>query len=280
MKCKKPFAVLFAVALGVALVAIPPVREGVVEACKWIANRGSDLAAWFQAQNQADEQAAKDKEPPEKRIERLRGEIGKIRGEVVKSVDRLVKMKLDLEEAQAKVSPLEKNKTARQDDLEVATAALEKATTEVSVQNKEKFKIRVIDATQKYNTAASTLDTYKKTVDSKRAAVEAFEKQIRTMQAREEQLNALADSLEAKLQELKLKQLENSVAVDNSKVSECEALAKQIERLLKEEERKTEAYKDFNLTNAPADTPREDVKSDEEVLKAAREALGRDKAKN
>jgi len=272
MKCKRTFAAVFAVILGAALVAVPETRE-------WIGNRFNDVVAWCRAQNQADQQAAKDKEPPEKRIERLRGEIGKIRGEVLKSVDHLVKMKLDLEEVETTLPPLEKQKAARQDDLEVATLALEKASTQVGVQNKEKFKGKVLEATQRFSTASATLDSRKKTVESKRAAVEALDKQIHTMQEKEAQLLALADNLDAKLQELKLKQLENSVAVDNSKVSECEALAKQIERLLKEEDRKAEEYQNFGLTNAP-DVPRDDAKSVDDVLKAAREALGQDKAKN
>jgi hypothetical protein len=273
--CKKLLVATIAVVIGLVVVTKTPV--------------GSLVHGWwsdFTAYCKAEKQAREAKIPPEERIRQLRVEIGKIKGEVQKAVDNLVKMKLDVQDLESGLPPLEKRRNASETDLQAMTVALEAATNQVSFENrtyaKDSFKLKVIDATQRLNTAKATLEGRRKTVESKKIAVDALDKQIRKMQEKELELNVLADNLEAKVQELKLKQMENSVAVDNSKVSECEALAKQIERLLKEENLKAEEYVKWGLTNAPAETPREDVKTDEEVLKAAREALGRgeSKAKN
>jgi septal ring factor EnvC (AmiA/AmiB activator) len=266
--CKKVLVAAVAVILGVLLVTKTPAGDLV---------RGwwSDFCAYCKAEKQARDA----KEPPEKRIEHLRGEIGKIRGEVLKTVDTLVKMKLDVEEQEAALRPLDNQRTAREKDLREMTAALEEAGTKVSFQNatfsKERFKAKVVEATEKLNVTTSTLESRRKALQSKKAAVDALDKQIRKMQEKEQELNALADRLEAKLQELHLKKLENSVAVDNSKVSECEELAKQIERMLKEEDLKADELVKYNLTNAPEKPREEPAKSDDDVLKAAREALNR-----
>jgi chromosome segregation ATPase len=262
--CKKLLAAAVAVAVGVAIVGTPAVRD-------WVGNRWNDVVSYCQADNQA-------RETPEKRIQRLRVEIGKIRGEVEKSVNNLVKMKLDAQEQDEALRPLEKQRAAREAELQSMTVALENASNQVSFQNvsyaRDEFKHKVVEATRGLTNLTSAVENRKKALQSKHAAVDALDRQIRKMQDKEVELNALADRLEAKLQELKLKQLENSVAVDASKVSECEALAKQIERMLKEEDLKAEEYTKFGLTNAPEKAPAEEVKTDEEVLKAAREALG------
>jgi len=253
--CKKLVVVAVAVVLGFVIV------------------KHSLFQAWWKD--------LKDPISPELRIKELRVKIGEIKDQVKQAIDTKVKIKVELKDLEGGATSLKTQKDTLEKDLAAMTEALDKATTQVVYQGKtvseEKFRENLDRVTRQYTSVKESYDNRARALETKREVVEALDKQIRKMQQKETDLLALADKLEAKLQQLKLKQMENSVAVDDSKVSECEALAKQIEKRLAEEDFKAEEYANYGLTNSPE--PKKETHSREDVLKAAREALGQGDSK-
>jgi chromosome segregation ATPase len=262
--CRKLF-----VAAAVVLVGVILLRK------TWV---GTTVQTWW---NEARE-AAESRVPPEARIKELRREIGKIDGEVKKAVNSLVKMEVARNELRDEVARLEKQKTAQMSEVEAMKAALEVGNNTVSYQKKTYrptvFQDKLDHAVAKLKTSKDTLRIRQQALQSKEESLGTLDRRITRMREKKTELIALADKLETKLEELRLKQLENRIQVDDSKVSECEALYAKIKRGLEEEELKAEKYAQYGLTTTVT-IPEKEHKPIAETLKNAREALEEDDVK-
>jgi septal ring factor EnvC (AmiA/AmiB activator) len=233
---------------------------------------GNTVQAWW---DEAREEA-ESKVPPEQRIKQLRKEIGKIDGEVKKVVNSLIKMEVARNDLRDEVARLEKAKTARMSEVESMKTALEGAANTVIYQKQSYrpavFQDKLDQAIAQLKTTKDTLRLRQQALQSKEESLSTLDRRISAMRGKKIELTALADKLETKLEELRLKQLENRIEVDDSKVSECEALYTKIKRGLEEEEMKAEKYSHYGLTTKVS-APDKDRKPVSETLKNAREAL-------
>jgi len=264
MKLRKLLVVAVIVVVGILVV-----RK------TWI---GSTVQAWWDDAREA----AESRIPPEKRIKQLRQEIGKIDGEVKKAVNSLVKMEVARNELRDEVARLEKTKAARMSEVEAMTTALAGATNTVTYQKHTYrppvFQDKLDQAVVQLKNTKDTLRLRQQALQSKEESLSTLDRRITRMREKKIELTALADKLETKLEELRLKQLENRIEVDDSKVSECEALYARIKRGLEEEELKAEKYAQYGLATTTS-TPDKDRKPVAETLKNAKEALEDDDVK-
>jgi chromosome segregation ATPase len=258
------------------LVAAVVVIVGVVLLRKtWV---GHQVETWWQDTREAMESRI----PPEKRIKELRREIGKIDGEVKKAVNGLIKMEVSRNELRDEVAKLEKIKADRMSEVEAMKTALEGANHQVVYQKvtyrPATFQRKLDQGVAALKSTKETLRVRQQALQNKEESLAALDRRITRMKEKQGELVALADKLETKLEELRLKQLENNVQIDDSKVSECEALYAKIKRGLEEEELKAEKYAHYGLTPV-LNSPEKDSKPVAESLKEAQKVLEDDDAK-
>jgi chromosome segregation ATPase len=239
---------------------------------------GHQVETWWHDTREAMESRI----PPEKRIKELRREIGKIDGEVKKAVNGLIKMEVSRNELRDDVAKLEETKTRRMSEVEAMKTALEAGNNQVVYQKHTyrpaAFQDKLDHAVAALKTTKQTLRVRQQALQNKEESLATLDRRINRMKEKKLELAALADRLDTKLEELRLKQLENNVAIDDSKVSECEALYAKIKRGLEEEELKAEKYAHYGLTT-PVTAPEKERKPVAESIKEAQKALEEDDAK-
>lgn len=222
------------------------------------------------------------KRPFETRIADLRKEIGKIDGELRKSVNNLIKLELDCSELREVATKLENNTSPMEKEARAKRDALKDATAETAVPVKngssktlsvERAQRDLDSSVRRLKTTKDTLESVKARLAPKEESLAAAEERVNTIKEKREQLKSMVEKLESQLERLRLKQLVNNIDIDDSAVSKCESLYKEISRDLKEEDMKAIEYPKHGLSNG-IEKVFKDEKAVSESLKAADEVLG------
>ncbi len=220
------------------------------------------------------------KRPFDKRIMDLRKEITKIDSELRKSVNNLIKLDLDCSELREAADKYEATKAPLEKEARAKRDALKDATAEVSVKNGSSKTNSVERAQRDLDSVVRRLKSTKDSIESikarlapKEESLAAAEERVATIKEKREQLKSMVEKLEAQYERLRVQQMVNNIDVDDSVVSKCESLYKEISRDLKEEERKAIEYPKHGLSNG-YEKPAKDEKAVSDSLKAADEVLG------
>jgi chromosome segregation ATPase len=226
-----------------------------------------DTSSWFSAQVS-----------PETRIKQLQLEIGKIDGDIRTAVNALVKQEVAYKELEGDVKGLQVRVDQTKQDMLGLIDALEKNSTQVSFQGQkysnEVAQIKLEGLQAKYENDKKTLKIKEQNLKVKAGQLEVADQRIKKIQTKKEELSTLVVQLEAQLANLRLKQVDNNIPVNDSQVSKCENLARNLKNMLAEEEIKADKLARYGLmpqNNEQSTTV--EKRTTKDSIKAARAAL-------
>ncbi len=216
--------------------------------------------------------------PPETRIKQLKLEIGKIDNDIRAAVNSLVKQEVIFRDLDGDVKALKAVQETRKKDMYTLIEALESNSTRVSFHEQsyspEVAQIKLESLKTAYENGKQTLKLKEQNLKVKVEQLELADQRIKKIQSKKEELTTLVAQMEAQLENLRLKQVDNSVPVNDTQVSKCETLARNLKSLLAEEEIKAEKLARYGLTPAPSTEPAKDTaRSRVESIKAAKAVL-------
>jgi len=227
-----------------------------------------DTTCWFSAQVS-----------PETRIKQLQLEIGKIDGDIRTAANSLIKQEVAYKELKGDVEGLRVRVDQTKQDMLTLIDALEKNSKQVSFQGQsysnEVAQIKLEGLQVKYENDKKTLKLKEQNLEVKTKQLELADQRIKKIQTKKEELGTLVVQLEAQLANLRLQQVDNNVPVNDSQVSKCENLARNLKNMLAEEEIKVVKYQRYGLlpqNNAEQNAAAE-KRTTKESIKAARAAL-------
>jgi len=157
---------------------------------------------------------------------------------------------------------------------------LEAGTAKVSFHGRS---LRSADATRRLNMATTEFVTLKERIkgheqllSEKNRTLDAAKNRITDMKTEQDNLRLLAAKLGTQIELAKMKQMEARVVdIDDSAVSRAREHAKELEIYLRQVEGEARLNQEFGFS-APTALEKEQAKTQEEVLKAARQALQED----
>jgi len=217
---------------------------------------------------------------PETRIKQLKLEIGKIDQDIRAATNGLVKHEVAYRELKSDVEGLKTVQDQRKKEMLTLIEALEANSTKVVFNNQtyspDVAQIRLESLKAAYETARQTLKQKEDTLTKKSEQLELADQRIKRIQSKKEELTALVAQLETQLENLRLKQVDRSIVVNDSQVSKCETLARNLKTMLAEEEIKVEKYARYGLLPSTPEPAKENRATKAETIKAARAALADD----
>ncbi len=217
---------------------------------------------------------------PETRIKQLKLEIGKIDNDIRSATNSLVKQEVAYRELKGDVEGLKTVQANREAEMRALADALEANSTKVVFNNQtyspDVAQIRLDGLNQAYRVGKQTLKQKEANLRVKTEQLELADQRIKRIQSKKEELTTLVAQLEAQLENLRLKQVDRSIPVNDTQVSKCENLARNLKAMLAEEEIKVEKYARYGLLPSTAEPAKEAHTSRAETIKATRAALAAD----
>jgi chromosome segregation ATPase len=206
--------------------------------------------------------------PPEVQLKQLNKEIGNIDNDIKKNIGRVAAM-------EEEVRQFERDVAGQRTHLKGLKADISEMRTSLEVRF---VKAETSDLTRKLDRTVTEYTCLKeknkiqeKILEEKRRALETAHNRLAKMGNEKEKLSLLAVKLAGHLEAVKLQQTGTPVEFDDSAITRCQELAKEIETRLNTAERESRLLKQYGY--ADSTTVIEEGKSREEVLKAARKAL-------
>jgi len=218
---------------------------------------------------------------PETRIKQLKLEIGKIDNDIRHATNSLVKQEVAYRELKGDVEGLKAVQDQREKEVRALADALEANSTKVVFNNQtyspDVAQIRLQSLSLAFKTGRQTLTQKEANLKVKTEQLELADQRIKRIQSKKEELTTLVAQMEAQLENLRLKQVDRgSITVNDTQVSKCENLARNLKSMLAEEEIKAEKYARYGLLPSTTEPARETNASRAETIKAARAVLADD----
>jgi multidrug efflux pump subunit AcrB len=213
--------------------------------------------------------------PPETQLKNLRAEIDKIDKDIKKNLSKLAAMEVECDKLEANVTAMKEDQTKLRSDITKMSEALDGKTEKVSFNGRNyrtsELTIKLESAVNTYEVRKTDIKTKDQLLTQKRQSLDLAHKTISDMRDQKEKLRVMAAKLETRIENVKLKQVDCPISMDNSQVSKCNALAEKLDRILAEEEKKTELFDRYGY--GKKSNVVSDEKSKEDVLQAAKRAL-------
>jgi chromosome segregation ATPase len=217
---------------------------------------------------------------PETRIKQLKMEIGKIDNDIRNATNSLVKQEVAYRELKGDVDGLKTVQDQRKKEMLTLIEGLEGHGTKVVFNNQtysqDVAQIRLGGLKVAFETGSQTLKQKEANLKVKTEQLEVADQRIKRIQSKKEELTTLVAQLEAQLENLRLKQVDRSIPVNDTQVSKCENLARNLKSMLAEEEIRIEKYNRYGLLPSSQEPAKETHTSRAETIKAARAALADD----
>jgi chromosome segregation ATPase len=255
--CRKIAIAVGAVLLGLVIVSYTSLPS--LAHVKW-----NDGMAWLDRQV-----------PIETQIKQLRLETDKIDNEIKANLGKLAKMEVETQNLEQNVAALDAEQTTRRAAISAMATSLEDQTVKVSNRDLNGKKNQLELAVSTYEVKKEKLKSLKSLLAAKRQTLEAAHEKIGAMKEQRDNLRVTIAKLESRKELLDIKTQQSQIQVSNSKINECNALAKKISDRLNEEDRVAQLYDKYGFSENPA-VAEKNSKSVKEVLSAAREALNDD----
>jgi chromosome segregation ATPase len=218
--------------------------------------------------------------PPEYQLKELKTQIDNIDKDIDKNLSKLARMDVEVamfaDDLQAKRDRV----AVLRNDIGDMQKSLKDQRERVVYRN---HKVDADDLTRQLDMAVTEFTCKKEQVKTQETILAEKKKTLATakhriseMKNEKERLRLLAAKLESHLELVKIKQIQNQdIVFDDSAVSQARQTAKDVETRLREMEKLMEYKKQFGVAEK-SQIEKEETKSREEVLKAARAALQED----
>jgi chromosome segregation ATPase len=221
--------------------------------------------------------SAKSLVPPEVQLKQLNNEIGNIDKDIKKNIGRLAAMEVEVNHLEKEVKgqrvqlgELKSDMTAMQKSLEDRSGRVAFHGNKVDASELT----RKLDRTVTHYTALKEkTKVQEKLLEEKKRTLEAAHARLTEMFNEKEKLTLLSARLAGHIEATKMKSMGTSIEFDDSAITRCHEIAKDIQTRLDTEDRKREIEKTYYGSSSPSAV---EEKSRDEVLKAARKALNED----
>jgi chromosome segregation ATPase len=216
---------------------------------------------------------------PETRIKQCKMEIAKIDDDIKVARNNLIQHALAHRDLKEAVETLKTEQIQRKADMKVLIEGLEKEKTRVAFKgddmSTERAQVKLDSLRGQYEAGKEALKVREQLLKSKTEQVELLKQRITKIKDKQGELTDVVAKLEAQLELVRLKQLDKgTLEVNDSKVSECVQLTKNLRKMIAEEELKADLNAELGLTPGNLDTAKDKGPSRSETLKAAKAALG------
>jgi len=221
--------------------------------------------------------------PPETQLKQLNVEIDNIDRDIKKNLSRLARLEVEVKDQDAKLEAKRTHQAKLRAEITDLQKGLETRTEKVAFRGQT---YRPSELTRRLDMAVTEFTSLKENIKAeeslvveKKRTLEAAHNRITEMKNEKEKLRLVAAKLANHLEVVKLNQMQSQVAVefDETAVTRCRELAKDIETRLKTADTEAKLLKDYGYTSNSNPTV-EKGKSREEVLKSAKQALQDDEA--
>jgi chromosome segregation ATPase len=215
--------------------------------------------------------------PPEKQLQQLRADINNIDKDISNNLSRLAHMQAEVDVFAKELDAKRDRQAQLRADIRDMQKSLDNRAEKVVYRGhkveSDGLTRRLDMAVTEYTCLKEQIKAHDQVLSARKRTLETAKGRIAEMKNEKEKLRLLAAKLETHLEMVKMKQMENQVVdFDQSAVSQARQTAKDIELRLKEAEAKMKLETEFGL-NAKSDFEKEEAKSKEEVLKAAKAVL-------
>jgi len=224
--------------------------------------------------------SARNMVPPETRLKQLHTEIDSIDKDIKKNLSKLARMEVDVQMLSEDLEGKRGQQGNLRTEINDLRKGLEAGVEKVSFNGRS---FRPADATRRLNMATTEFVSLKERIkgqeqllSEKNRTLDAAKNRITDMKTEQDNLRLLAAKLGTQIELAKMKQMEaRMVDIDDGAVSRAREHAKELEIYLREIKEETRLNQEFGFS-APTALEKEQTKTREEVLKAARQALQED----
>lgn len=221
--------------------------------------------------------SAKSLVPPEVQLKQLNNEIGNIDKDIKKNIGRLAAMEVEVNHLEKQIKgqrvqlgELKSDMTAMQKSLEDRSGRVAFHGDKVDAANLTRKLDRTVT---QYTSLKEKTKVQDKLLEEKKRTLDAAHARLTEMFNEKEKLTLLSARLAGHIEATKTKAMGTSIEFDDSAITRCHEIAKDIETRLdiadREHALKTQYY-------GSGSTSAVDEKSREDVLKATRKALAED----
>jgi chromosome segregation ATPase len=226
--------------------------------------------------------SARNMVPPEVQLKQLKTEINNIDKDLSNNLSRLARMKAEVDVFAEELDAKRDRQAKLRADISDLKKSLDNGTERVVFRGRkveaEDLTRRLDMAVTEYTCLKEQVKAHDQVLTSKKRTLEVAKNRIAEMKNEKEKLRLLAAKLETHLEMVKMKQMENQVVdFDESAVSQARQTARDIEMRLREAEAKMKLEAQFGL-NPKSIAEKDETKSKDEVLRAAKAALQDDNA--
>jgi len=219
---------------------------------------------------------AKSLVPPEVRLKQLNSEIDNIDKDIRKNISKLARLESEVNIFEEQLNAKRDRQASLRSDISDMQKSLGARTERVSYHGRKvdssRLTSRLEMAVTQFTSLKDQVKVQEQLLADKKRTVEAAHNRISDMKNEQEKLRLLATRLATHLELVKMKQIQNQVVdFDESAISNAREIAKDVELQLRTAERDMELKAQFGYAEKPA--LEKEVKSTDEVLKSAREAL-------
>jgi chromosome segregation ATPase len=209
--------------------------------------------------------------PPEVQLQQLNKEIGNIDSDIKKNIGRVAAMEEEVNQFERQVVAQRKHITGLKSDITAMRTSLEDRFVKADASDLTRKLDRCVT---EYTCLKDKNKIHEKVLEEKRKALETAHNRLTQMVNEKEKLALLSARLAGHLEAVRMQQTGTPVEFDDSAISRCHDLAKDIESRLNTAETEAKLLKKYGYNNSSAVV--EEGKSRDEVLKAARKALEED----
>jgi len=258
--CKKLCLAVGAVIVGLVVIAVSPRLSAVVS------DSYKSMKTWM------------DTVPPEKQLDQLKAESEKIDQDIKKNLGKLAVQEVETERLERDLNGMKEAQASLREEITAMSKALDKDTKVVAYKDKNYAKsdltLKLESKVNDYETRKAQIKSRELVVAAKRQSLELTHKRIREMRTQKEEIRVTITKLEARIENVKLKQVDCPVSMDDSKVSNCHAIADKLDRQLAVMEHEAELNRQYGFTkDKESNSSVRTQKSTDDVLQAAKKAL-------
>jgi chromosome segregation ATPase len=212
--------------------------------------------------------------PIETKIKQLRVETDKIDNEIKANLGKLAKLEVETQNLEQNVVALKNEQTDRKAEIARLATDLEKKSEQVAGNRKD-----IKPLTSKLDLAVSTyevkdakLKNLESLLTAKRQTLEAAHQKISAMKDQRDELRVTIAKLETRKELVDIKTQQSTVQFSDSKIADCNRLAKEIGDQLSEKEIYADNLRKFGFMDGTPAAEKEG-KNVKDVLKSAKKVL-------
>jgi septal ring factor EnvC (AmiA/AmiB activator) len=217
--------------------------------------------------------SARNMVPPEVQLKQLNSEIGNIDKDIKKNIGRLAAMEVEVKQLEKDVKGQRVHMGELKSDITALQKSLEDRSSRVAKLDGAELTRKLDRTVTTYTSLKEKTKVQDKLLEEKKRTLDAAHARLTEMFNEKEKLTLLSARLAGHIEATNMKTMGTSIEFDNSAITRCHEIAKDIETRLDVAEHEHALKTKYYGTGSASAV---EEKSREDVLKAARKALEED----